>query len=87
MEDAVKLSTQRGDCFPCSNVCVWSTIVIQKENIIDLVPSDNHLFGLMKEGISSKFASDEEVKTAVRKWLKEQSTKVYEARISALIRK
>ena len=41
----------------------------------------------MKEGLRGKiYASDEEGKTAVmRKWLKEQSTKFYEAGIHALI--
>ena len=35
---------------------------------------DYHLFSLMKEGLKGKhYVSDEEVKTAVIKWLKEQS--------------
>ena len=50
-------------------------VVKQKKDIIDyqnLASSDYHLFGLMKEGLSGKhYASDEEVKTAVIKWLKE----------------
>ena len=42
----------------------------------------------MKEGLRGKhYASDEEVKTAVMKLLKEQSTVFYEARIHALIRR
>ena len=46
-----------------------------------------HLYSLMKEGLKGKHcASDEEVKTAVMKWLKELSTEFYEACIHALIR-
>ena len=53
-----------------------------------LAPSDYHLFGLMKEGLRGKhYVSDEEVKTAVMKWLKEKSTEFYEARIHAIIRR
>ena len=41
---------------------------------------------LLKEGFRGKhYASDEEVKTAVKKLLKEQSTEFYEAGIHALI--
>ena len=62
-----------------------------KEDIIDfqdLAPLDYHLFGSMKEGLRSKhYASDGEVKTAVMKWFKEQSTEVYEAELHALIRR
>ena len=40
----------------------------------DLAFSDHHLFSPMKEGLSDKhYTSDEEVKTAVIKWLKEQN--------------
>ena len=40
----------------------------------------------MKEGLRGKhYAYDEEVKTAVMKWLREQSTEFYEAGIHALI--
>ena len=64
---------------------------MQKEDIIDwqdLVPSDYHLFSPMKEGLRGKHhAGDEEVKTAVMKWLKEYSTEFYEAGIHALIRR
>ena len=42
----------------------------------------------MKERLRGKHcASDEEVKTAVKKWLKEQSTEFYEAGIHALTRR
>ena len=55
----------------------------------DLAPSDNHLFDPpMKEGFRGKhYASDEEVKTAVKKWLEEQSPECCEAGIHALIRR
>ena len=74
-----------GDCLPCLDACVWSSIVIQKEDIIDWqnsVPSDCHLFGPMKKYLSGKrYANDEEVKTAVmRKWLKEQSKEFFRDR-------
>ena len=91
MEDAVKLSTQMSNCLPYPDACVWLSIVIQKKDIIDLqdlVPSGYHLFGHIKLGLRSKhYASDEEVKTAVMKWLKEQSTEFYEAGIDALIQR
>ena len=42
----------------------------------------------MKEGLVAKhYASDEEIKPAVMKWLKEQSTEFYEAVIYAIIPK
>ena len=40
----------------------------------------------MKEGLRGKhYSSDEEVKSVVKKWLKEQSTEFYGAGIHALI--
>ena len=40
----------------------------------------------MKEGLKSKhYVIDEKVKTAVMKWLKEQSTEFYKVGIHALI--
>ena len=43
---------------------------------------------LMKEGLRGKhYSSVEEVKSAVKKWLKEQSTEFYGAGINALIRR
>ena len=52
----------------------------------DLVPSDYHLFGAMKELLRGKhYKNDEEVNTAVMKWLCEQSREFYEAGIHALI--
>ena len=42
----------------------------------------------MKENLKGKYyASDEEVKTTVMKWLKEQLTEFYVARIHTLIRR
>ena len=50
--------------------------------------SDYHQFSPMKEGLKDKhYASNKEVKTAVMKWLKEQSKEFYKAGIHALIRK
>ena len=53
---------------------------------LDLVSLDYHIFSLMKESLRGKYyASDEEVKTPVMKWIKEQSVVFYEAGIHALI--
>ena len=42
----------------------------------------------MKEGLRDKhYASDEEVKIVVMKWLKEQSREFYKARVCALIQR
>ena len=52
----------------------------------DLAPSDYHLFGPTEEGLRGKqYASDEEVKTAVKKWPKEHSTESDEAGTHAVI--
>ena len=54
----------------------------------DLAPSDYHLFGAMKELLRGKhYENDEKVKTAVKKWLCEQSPEFYEAGIHALVRR
>ena len=51
-----------------------------------LAPSDYHLFGPVEEGLRGKhYASNEEVKTVLKKWLKEQWTEIYETGIHALI--
>ena len=51
----------------------------------DLAPSDFHLFGPLKKGLRGRhFSSDEEVKTAVRKWLKTQPVEFYNEGICAL---
>ena len=61
---------------------------MQKEDIIDwqdLAPSDYHLFGPMKEGLKGKHCtSDQQVKRAVMKCLKEQ---FYKVEIPILIRR
>ena len=53
-----------------------------QEDIIgrqDLVPSDYHLYGSIKEGLRGKhYTSDEEVKAEVMNWLKEPSTEFYQ---------
>ena len=65
----------------------WTTLPHPPESP-DLAPSDYHLFGPMKEGLRGKhYSSDEEVKSVLKKWLKEQSTEFYGARIHALIRR
>jgi histone-lysine N-methyltransferase SETMAR len=44
-----------------------------KPNSPDLVPSDFHMFGPMKEAVrGNRFSSDEEVIGAVENWLKTQ---------------
>ena len=53
----------------------------------DLAPSDYHLVGPLKESLRGKhYSSNEEVKSVVKKSLKEQSTE-YEAGIHALIQR
>ena len=63
----------------------------RRGNIIDwqdLSPSDYHHLGPKKKDLKGKhYASDEEMKAAVMKWLKEQSTQFYEAGINAFILK
>ena len=76
-EDARNCPPKWGDCFPCSDNCLWSSIVMRK-NFVDwqnLAPAGYHLFGLMKEGLRGKHTSNEEVKTAVIKWLKKKTVK------------
>lgn len=54
----------------------------------DLAPSDYHLFGAMKEALRGEhYGNDEEVKSAVRNWLRKQPPEFYEAGIHALIRR
>ena len=53
----------------------------------DFTLSNYYLFGSMKEDLKGKhYASNEEVKTAVMKWLKEQSIEFYKAGTHAFIR-
>ena len=55
---------------------------------IDLASLDYHLFDTTKEGLRDKhYTSDKEGKTAVMKWLNEQSTEFYVAGIHAIIQR
>ena len=48
----------------------------------DLAPSEFHLFRSLKVSLRTRhFSSDEEIKTAVRKWLKTQSVEFYNKEI------
>ena len=85
MEDVVKLTTWKRQLYPLSwCLCSWAlsrrrwTLSIGKLGLT----SEYHLFGPIKD-----YASDEGVKTAETKWLKEQSTEFYEAGIHALIQR
>ena len=52
----------------------------------DLAPSDYHLFGPLKEGVRGKhFISNQEVKNAVRNWLKIQPVDFYKAGIVSFV--
>ena len=52
----------------------------------DLAPSDFHLFGPLKESMREiHFLTNEEVKAAVSKWLRTQSTEFYAKGIDDLI--
>ena len=54
----------------------------------DLAPSDFHLFGPMKEALRGQhYRCDEEVKTAVKNWLKDQPAEFYEAGIRGLAKR
>ncbi|GFS16492.1 histone-lysine N-methyltransferase SETMAR [Elysia marginata] len=54
----------------------------------DLAPSDYHLFGSMKQGLRGKhYENDEELKSPVKTWLKEQPIQFYEAAICPLIKR
>jgi histone-lysine N-methyltransferase SETMAR len=51
----------------------------------DLAPSDLHLFPKLKEHLRGQhFGSDEEVKSAVRKFFREQNSRVLQERISKI---
>jgi histone-lysine N-methyltransferase SETMAR len=52
----------------------------------DLAPSDFHLFPALKDHLAGpKFSSDDDVKTAVMRWLKLQGTEFYVAGIDKLV--
>ena len=66
---------------------VWTTISHSPYSP-DLAPSDFHLFGPLKESLRGRhFFSDEEVKTAVRKWLKTQPVEFYNEGICGLVKR
>ena len=53
----------------------------------DLVPSDFNLLWPFKQSLRGRhFSSDEEVKTAVRKWLKTQPVEFYNEGICSLLK-
>jgi histone-lysine N-methyltransferase SETMAR len=53
----------------------------------DLVPSDFHLFGQLKNHLGGKhFTDDEEVEMEVRKWLTYQSKDFYAAGFDTLVK-
>ena len=65
----------------------WTTIS-HSPYLPELTLSDFHLFGPLKESLRGwHFSSDEEVKTAVRKWLKTKSIKFYNKEICSLIKR
>ena len=54
------------------------TTISHSPYLPDLAPSDFHLFGPLKESLRGRhFSSDEEVRTAVRKWLKIQTVEFH----------
>ena len=49
--------------------------VVFISSLLEIAISDYHLFGPIKEGLRSKhYTNDDEIKTAVIKWLKKQPT-------------
>ena len=64
------------------------TILLHPPYSPDITPSDYHLLGSMYEGLRGKhYSSDKEVKSVVKRCLKEKSTELYGAGIHALIRR
>ncbi|GFR80601.1 transposase [Elysia marginata] len=53
----------------------------------DLAPCDYHLFGPVKKGLRDKHNDNEEVKSAVKTWLKERPIQFYKAGIRALVKR
>ena len=65
----------------------WTTIS-HTPYFPDLAPSDFHLFGPLKESLMGQhFSSDEEIKTAVKKWLKTPPIEFYNEEICALVKR
>ncbi|GFS23598.1 histone-lysine N-methyltransferase SETMAR [Elysia marginata] len=66
----------------------WWTILTHQSNSPDLAPSSYYLFCHMKQGLRGKhYENDEEVKNAVKKWLKEQPRHFYKAGIHAFVKR
>ena len=91
MEEAVKLSTQMRWLSPLS-WCLCGRALSCKERTSSIgklgFTSNYNLFGPMKERLKDKhYPSDEKIKTAMIKWLKERPAEFYESVIYALIRK
>ena len=87
--DYVSLSKER--IYPCLVKFCWLFFEpLHQCSFYFLVTGIMFLISLspMKEGLrGNHFASDEEVKTVLMKWLKQQSTEFYEAWIHTLIRR
>ena len=65
----------------------WTTI-LHLPYSSDLTPFDFNLCGSLKESLRRRhFSNDEEVKTAVRKWLKTQPVEFYNEEICALVKR
>jgi len=55
-------------------------------SIPDLVPSDFHLFGILKDALrGTRFEDDESVIRAVRTWLRERESRWYREGMHALV--
>jgi len=55
--------------------------------LLDLAPSDFHVFGPLKEVMGGKsFKFDEEVQQAVHEWLRSQPKEFFSRGISALLK-
>lgn len=52
---------------------------------LDLVPSDFHLLGLMKDGLHGQHFPDDAVIAAVRKWVASAGADFYECSMQALV--
>jgi histone-lysine N-methyltransferase SETMAR len=52
----------------------------------DLAPSDYHVFGPLKKFLAGqRFISDDDAKTAVRRWFRAQPAEFYNSGISKLV--
>ena len=84
---------QHDNARPHTNIWTMEAIILFGWTVIphllyspDLAPSDNQLFGPMKEGLrGNRYGSDNEVKTAVLNWLRHQPAEFYSTGIHALV--